>query len=88
MTFAAEALPVSELLEAELLESELLEVHVPLQPELELLESEVTDVHMPLLPESELLEHRMKVPDLALCSHDCWGDVDLTPGQVPAMSCG
>ncbi len=88
VTLAAELLPVSELSQAELLESELLEVRVPLPPELELLESEQVEVHMPLLPESELLEYRKKVPDLALCSHDCWADMDLTFGQGPAMSCG
>lgn len=88
MTLAAESLPVSELPQAELLDFELLEVHVHLLPELQLLESEHVEVHTPLLPESELLEHRMKVPDLALCSHDCWADMDLTFGQGPAMSCG
>ncbi len=87
MSWAAELLPVSELFQAELLESELLEVHVHLLPELQLLESELTDVHMPLLPESELPEHRMKAPDLALCSHDCWADMDLTFGQGHAKSC-
>ena len=88
MTLAAESLPVSELSQAELPESELLEVHVHSLPELHLLESDQLEVHMPLLPESELFEHRKKVPDLVLCSRDCWADVDLTPGQVPAMSCG
>lgn len=53
----------------------------------ELLESELTDMHMPLLPESELLEHRMKAPDVALCSHDCWADMDLAFGQGSAKSC-
>ncbi len=87
-SWAAELLPVSELSQAELPESELLEVYVPSPPELQLLESELTDVHMPLPPESELLEHRMKAPDLALCWHDCWADMDLAFGQGPAMSCG
>ena len=86
VSWAAELLPVSELFQAEL-ESELLEVHVPSPPELQLLESELTDVHMPLLPESELLDHRMKVPDLALCWHDCWADIDLKFDQGPAKSC-
>ena len=87
VTLAAELLRVSELSQAELLESKLLQVLVHSPLELQLLESAQIEVYMPLLPESELLEQRMKVPDLALCSCNCWADVDLTPGQGPAKSC-
>ena len=47
----------------------------------------VSELFQAELLESELLEHRMKVPDLALCWHDCWADIDLTFDQGPAKSC-